>query len=45
MKACFESTATTEILLKENGSMINELIRVTRDTIVSEDILLANLEV
>ena len=45
IKHCFRSTEITQNCLKQNGAFINELIRVTRDSIVDEDVLELNLKV
>lgn len=45
MRSCFKSTAISELCLKENGGMVVDLIKATRDTITDEAVLTANLEV
>lgn len=45
IKHCFRSTEIAQNCLKQNGTFINDLIRVTRDSIIDEDVLELNLKV
>ena len=45
LKKSFESLPVTELLFKNNPSIANSLIRITRFTKEYSNVLLANLEV